>query len=451
MQKKLFGTDGIRGEAGKFPLDGPTATALGGALGDWARHHSPDPEVLIGVDTRESGYWLAQAVAAGLVQSGVRVRYAGVVSTPAVAYLTKEGPFVAGAMISASHNPYHDNGIKVFAHSGYKLPDAAEAQLENEIVLRLQRSTADGIAPDLAADPALVELYLDRLASASSGLAGLKLVVDCANGSASVLAPRLFERLGAQVHAVFCQPDGRNINDGCGALHPEQLRDQVLASGADLGIAFDGDADRAIFVARNGKLLDGDWVLLLCARHLAAQAKLPAGNQCVVATVMSNLGLERALAAEGIRLARTAVGDKYVLEEMLRLGAPLGGEQSGHVIYLDYATTGDGMVTALRVIEAVRWSGKRPDELADELPVYPQKLVNVRVSRRLPLESLPGVQHAIREAEAAFGDSGRLLVRYSGTEPLARVMVEGPDLPMVEHYAHAIAETILAELGAEQV
>lgn len=448
--RQLFGTDGIRGVAGQFPLDPQTVHALGKALGDLARRMAPDPEVLIGMDTRESGPWLAAQVAGGLAERGVRTRFAGVITTPGVAYLTRTDSFVAGVMISASHNPYQDNGIKVFGHSGYKLPDEQEHLIE-QAIFAYRKAGLKAQPCELSADPGLDQRYVDSLASVfPCSLKGLRLVVDCGNGAASHLAPQLFKRLGAQVLTLGCSPDGRNINLGCGALYVDALRDKVRAEGAGLGLAFDGDADRAIFVARSGKIVDGDAVLLVVARSWLAKGRLsgPEGSPIVVATVMSNLGLERALTARGIRLLRTPVGDKYVLEEMLRSGARLGGEQSGHIIFLDCATTGDGLLTALRVLEIIVESGSGLDELTEEFKVYPQRLLNVRVRTKKPLSKLPAVVAEIRAAEAAFGPAGRVLVRYSGTEPLARVMVEGPDLAQVEAFASRIARAIQRELGA---
>jgi phosphoglucosamine mutase len=447
--RQLFGTDGVRGVAGEFPLDPRTVHALGAALGDVARRLDPEPEIVVGMDTRESSPWLADQVAGGLIERGVRVRSAGLTTTPGVAYLTRTGPFVAGVMISASHNPYRDNGIKVFSHSGYKLPDAQEHAIEQEIFAFLEAGVTPAPAK-LAPDPELDRHYINYLASTfRQPLAGMEMVVDGGNGAASGLAPELFSRLGARVTALCCTPDGRNINLGCGALHIEKLQEAVVASKASFGVAFDGDADRAIFVSHSGKVVNGDGVLLLAARALHAQRRLsgPEGRPTCVATVMSNLGLERALAALGIHMLRTPVGDKYVLEEMLRTGAVLGGEQSGHVIFSEYATTGDGLLTALRVLEIMQESGKDLDELTRELVVYPQLLLNVRVKSRRPLAELPAVTIAIRAAEEALGDRGRVLVRFSGTEPLARVMVEGPEISQVEALASSIAEAIERELG----
>jgi phosphoglucosamine mutase len=451
MARLLFGTDGIRGVAGEYPLDAKTAHAVGIALGKWVLRSKQEPRVVIGMDTRESGPWIAAAVAGGLDSQGISVNFAGITTTPGVAYLAKTGPYAAGVMISASHNPYRDNGIKLIGHSGYKLPDEQEEILETEI-FALLRNGAEGSPITLQVDSGLDRTYIQHLASTlPQGLGGLRIVCDCANGSASALAPELFQRLGASVTMTHCAPDGRNINLNCGSLHLDVLRAAVLAESADVGVAFDGDADRALFVSRSGKIVDGDAVLLVTARYLKDQGWLRRGEgpPTVVATVMSNLGLERALSAHGIRLIRTPVGDKYVLEEMIRLGAVLGGEQSGHVIFHQFATTGDGMLTALRVFEVMRASGQGLDELTRELQIYPQRLVNVRVRERKPLEDLPAVKAAIRDAEKSFGDSGRVLVRFSGTEPLARVMVEGPDLERVEKFANHIASEIRAELGGE--
>jgi len=448
MQRKLFGTDGIRGVAGDYPLDRRTVYAFGRALGEWAVARGAGPRVLIGMDTRESGPWLARCVAAGLIRAGARPCFAGVITTPGVAYLTRSRDFVAGVVISASHNPYEDNGLKVFDHSGLKLPDSDERRLEAEIFrLRGQDATPEE-SEELPVETGLAETYLDFLTSLAPPLEGVRIVLDCGNGAAYRLGPALFRRLGAKVAALSCSPDGRNINLACGALHPERLREEVLESGADLGVAFDGDADRAVFVAPSGKIVNGDGVMLLCARALLAHGKLAGdGAPLVVATVMSNLGLERALEASGIRMVRTPVGDKYVLEEMLRCGAVLGGEQSGHVIFRDVATTGDGLITALRVLAAIRASGCDLDALTADLKIYPQKIVNVRVKRKVPLEELDAVQQAIRQAEQAFAGSGRVLVRYSGTEPLARVMVEAASAERVERESARIAGVIRRELG----
>ena len=426
--------------AGAYPLDPATTFAAGVALARWVNVHHTSPEVVIGMDTRESGPSIAGHVAGGLAREGVRARFAGLITTPGLAHAARTGPFSAGVMISASHNPYHDNGIKIVDHSGFKLPDAQEHELERDILA----FSGDAAPVSLIVDEGLDREYVESLASTlPQGAAGLRIVVDAAHGSATYLAPALFERLGARVERIACAPDGKNINLNCGSLHLDGLRNKVLEAQADFGVAFDGDADRALFVSHSGKIVDGDGVLLLCATRLHALGRL----KHVVATVMSNLGLERALERRGIGLIRTPVGDKYVLEEMVKSDAPLGGEQSGHVIFRDYATTGDGLLTALRVIEAMRESGQNLDQLSSDLEIYPQLLVNVKVRDRRPLSDLISVNDAIARAEAEFGDAGRVVVRFSGTEPLARVMVEGPEINRVEHFAHAIAAAIRAELG----
>jgi phosphoglucosamine mutase len=441
--RKLFGTDGMRGIAGEPPLDPSTTFAVGTALGKWIGQHHLDPEVVIGMDTRESGPWIAAQVAGGLEQRGVRARFAGLITTPGIAHVTRTGPFAAGVMISASHNPYHDNGIKIIDHSGFKLPDEQEHAIEQDIFVWLAKSEPPEPV-ELAPDQGLDQAYIDDLAATlPAGLAGLRLVVDASNGAATYLAPALFERLGAIVDRIHCAPDGKNINLHCGSQHLESLHERVMETRADLGVAFDGDADRAMFISHSGKVVDGDMVMLVTALPLHARGRLTE----VIATVMSNLGLEFALRAHGIGLVRTPVGDKYVLDEMVKRNAPLGGEQSGHIIFRDYATTGDGLLTALRVLEAMRESGRDLDALTAEFVSYPQLLVNVRVKERRPLAELDSVNAGIRRAQGEFGESGRVLVRFSGTEPLARVMVEGPAIDRVTYHAHAIADAIGKELG----
>jgi phosphoglucosamine mutase len=447
--RQLFGTDGIRGVAGEFPLDERTVFATGAALGRWIARRHTDAEVVIGMDTRQSGPWIAEQVAGGLAASGVRARSAGLITTPGVAYIARTGPFAAGVMISASHNPYRDNGIKVLDHSGFKLPDDEEHSIERHIFEAIEK----GVDPKPKTPPldeSLDREYLDYLRSTfSARLDGMRMILDAANGSASYIGPELFEALGAAVTPIASAPNGQNINLNCGSLHLEYLRQAVVAQGADIGIAFDGDADRALFVTHSGQVVDGDAVMLLTALDLHRQKRLADrdGKPVVVATVMSNLGLEHALAARGIGMARTPVGDKYVLEEIERRGAKLGGEQSGHIIFREYATTGDGMLTALRVLQVVCDSGKTLDELVSGFVIYPQVIVNVRVAARRPISELPVVQSAIDAAEREFDGVGRVLVRFSGTEPLARVMVEGPERAQVERIAHAIANAVRGELG----
>jgi len=455
MAKRLFGTDGIRGVAGDPPLDPKTIAAFGIALGDdLTRRGFGGKPVLIGMDTRESGPGIAAQLAEGLESAGLSARFAGVVPTPGVAYLTRTGEFSAGVMISASHNPFADNGIKVFARTGYKLPDEEEHEIEEEIFRILEYVSVAGFPLDLAPGDLTqtgdvrpyLEFLLSTLGSSDSPrLNGLKVVMDCGNGAASYLAPLLFREAGADVTAICNRPNGRNINLECGALHIEGLRRAVLEQGADAGVAFDGDADRAILISPLGRIVDGDAAMLIAARRLQADGRL-AGN-LVVSTVMSNLGLEQALGRLGIEMVRTPVGDKYVLEEMLRREAALGGEQSGHVIFREYATTGDGMLTALKLLETCVRENATLDELAADLIVFPQLLVNIRVKARKPLDQLPGVAEEIRACESALNGLGRVLVRFSGTEPLARVMVEGPDLGQVENWAERIASAIRGELG----
>ena len=447
MGKQLFGTDGIRGVAGEPPLDPATVYACGLALGkDLTRVRSRvQPEVVIGMDTRESGPTIAAQLAAGLGACGVRTRFAGLITTPGVAWLTRSIPFDAGVMISASHNPYQDNGIKIFASTGYKLPDTEEHLIEQEIFQALEAGVKPAEVP-LTVDPGLDERYVEFLLSTlKTPLDGMRLVLDCGNGAASHLAAELYRKAGAEIVVINDHPDGKNINLNSGALHIEQLRDRVLKEKAEGGVAFDGDADRAILISSTGRIIDGDAVLLIAARSMKKAGRLP--GDTVIATVMSNLGLERALTALGVKMVRTPVGDKYVLEEMIRSGATLGGEQSGHVIFREFATTGDGMLTALRVFEIAKQTGQSLDQLVEGLEIYPQLLLNIRVTRKQPLDKLPEVARLIAECEAAFQGMGRVLVRFSGTEPLARVMVEGPDMGRVEHHTHRIAEAIRAELA----
>jgi phosphoglucosamine mutase len=449
MAKNLFGTDGIRGEAGQPPLDPRTVTALGVALAeDLARQNLAGMPVLIGMDTRESGPAIAAQLAHGLRRGGARADFAGVLTTPGVAYLTRTGDYSAGVMISASHNPFADNGIKVFARTGFKLPDDEEHEVE-EAIFRILPDIGAAEQPEALTPTCESRRYLDfllsTLVSSEQPLAGMKIVMDCGNGAASALAPELFREAGARVLAINNEPNGRNINLNCGALHLESLRSHVAKDGADAGVAFDGDADRAMLIAPSGKVVDGDAMLLIEARRLQADGHLP-GNM-VISTVMSNLGLEKALDGLGIRMLRTPVGDKYVLEEMVRREAALGGEQSGHIIFREYATTGDGMLTALKVLETAARARATLDALTADLVVYPQLLVNVRVKERRPLAQLPRVTDEISACEAELNGFGRILVRYSGTEPLLRVMVEGPEQEQVERLADRVKVAIHADMG----
>ncbi len=448
--KKLFGTDGIRGLPGEPPLDDATLYRVGRALGAYlAKHeraHSQRPRVLLGMDTRESGPHIAQRLAQGLVASGAEPVFAGTLTTPGVAWLVKQEGFAAGVVISASHNPYHDNGVKLISASGMKFPDAIEAEIEHDM-----GGFPVPVSPApvrLEADLRLHDDYLEGLRGAvldGAKLTGMKIVLDCANGAASKLAPKLFRSLGAEVVAMHDQPDGRNINASCGSLHPEVMRAKVLKVKATLGVAFDGDADRAMLVTGTGRLIDGDGVLLAVGRYLKSTGQLKTGT--IVGTTMANLGLERALDRSGLKLARTAVGDRYVLEEMLRIGANLGGEQSGHILFLDDATTGDGMLTALKIASLIALRGPL-DQFVSDLKVFPQTIVNVRVRTKPPLETLPEVSRVFAEAERALGESGRVVLRYSGTEPLARVMVEAEHEADVKRWSHDIAAALKSAIGA---
>ena len=445
--KRLFGTDGIRGTAGDEPLTPATVRMFGAALAEEiAPPGRREVRVALGRDTRVSGPWLRDAVAAGLAARGARAVDAGVVSTPGLAWIVQAGGFDAGVMISASHNPFGDNGLKVFGRDGAKVPDAREASVERRI---LDHGIADPGSANgaLREDHGLVEGYLRHLRSAvpTGRLAGLRLVLDCAHGSASALAPALYRDLGAEVSCLGCEPDGRNINLDCGSLHLDRLAREVRERGADAGIAFDGDADRALAVDSRGRVVDGDAILWLCARHLRRAGRLPGGT--VVATVMSNLWLERRLAEEGMRLLRAPVGDKYVLERMDAEGAVLGGEQSGHVIFRELATTGDGMLTGLVLLHAVQEEPVPLAGIVDGIVPCPQILLNIRVASKPDLAAHPSIGPLLREIEADLGGGGRVLLRYSGTEPLARVMVEGVDEAAVRRHAERLAEAIRREIG----
>jgi phosphoglucosamine mutase len=446
--RKLFGTDGIRAVAGEYPLDKKTVYAIGRALGD---HLPAGPRrVVIGQDTRESSGWIADTLISGLRDSGVETASAGVVPTPAVAYLAHTHGFSAGVVISASHNPWRDNGIKVFGGDGYKLPDEIELEIETEIFALLKTNAEPGadtkIQPSLPGDASLRQDYLNWMALALPGAERLRIVVDCANGAASTVAPDIFKRSGAQVEFTHRTPDGRNINENCGALHPEIVAREVISRTADLGICFDGDADRALFSDSNGHVVNGDAVMLLLARELQRRGEL--ANDTVVATTMSNMGLEIALRESSIKMLRAPVGDKYVLEEMRKTGAVLGGEQSGHIILSREATTGDGLLTAMRVLAIVAASGQSLAQLVAGLKVFPQTIKNVRVKEKRPLEQMPEVMAAIQKAEQHLNGNGRVNVRYSGTEALARVMVEAESEETVQRFASEIAAALQAAIGA---
>jgi phosphoglucosamine mutase len=445
--KALFGTDGIRGEAGRFPLDATTVKTIGFSLASHLAETIKEPVIVIGRDTRESGEWLEQALIEGATHAGVKCLSAGVITTPGVAYLTRHLKAHAGVVISASHNPYQDNGIKIFSPSGQKIDDALERQIESDIEKGFPNIESKNPSPKAFAS--LRNDYLDFLTNEIANdlsLHGLTLVVDCANGASTEFAPKLFEALGARVIAINANPDGRNINLNSGSLHIESLMEAVAKENADLGVAFDGDADRALFVDEKDGFVDGDATLWVLANHLRSHGQLK--DDTVVATVMSNIGLEIAFRAVGIKLVRTDVGDKYVLDELLSRGVSLGGEQSGHIILPALSLAGDGMITALCLLRALRESGQTLTAATAGFQQYPQILVNVRVREKVPLDQIPAVDAAVRGVEERLSHKGRLLLRYSGTEPLARVMIEGENQFEIEDYASRIAEAIKREIGA---
>jgi len=444
---RLFGTDGVRGKAGEYPLDPPTVRRLGAALVRGLRHDNAAVPVrfLVGRDTRESGDWIERELARGVADQGGQLTSVGVVPTPAVAYLTPLKGFTAGVVISASHNPFEDNGIKVFSGAGEKFTETLEQAVE-AIVADPSWSVADAheaqvIRADYRAD------YLGHLEEILPPAArtGARVAIDCANGATTTVAPQLFRDLGFDVAVVGNEPDGRNINLQCGSTAPALLSRTVVEGGYAIGIAFDGDGDRAIFVDAGGRVVDGDAVMLMCATALKAEGRLR--NNAVVATVMSNIGLEIALREADIGLVRCAVGDKYVMEEMLRRDISLGGEQSGHVIFSDYLFTGDGMATALSVLRTMATSGRSLADLASQLTAYPQVLMNLRVKERVDLQTVPQIAEILKSVESRLEGSGRLLVRYSGTEPLLRVMLEGKDQAEIGRWGQEIIDTVARHLG----
>ena len=447
MSTRLFGTDGVRGRAGEYPLDHATVSRLGAALVRGMRHGGNRRlRFLVGRDTRESCEWLEQELARGAGSEGAGVVSAGVIPTPAIAYVTRLLGFDAGLVISASHNPFQDNGIKVFSGSGEKFTEALEREVESIVASPEWRVPDDAEAAIERADYSDVYIAHALLAlPRPERLGRLKLAIDTANGATTTVAPRLFRDLGFEVHLLGASPDGRNINFECGSTHPQGLARAVKHHGCRLGVAFDGDGDRAIFADHQGRIVDGDAVLLMCARHRKQTGRLP-GN-AIVATVMSNIGLELALRESGIELVRTAVGDKYVMEEMVKRDIPLGGEQSGHIIFSDHLYTGDGIATALNVLNVVADTGRELADLAAELITYPQVLVNVRVREKKDLRTVPQIAAAMDRVEERLAGQGRLLVRYSGTEPLLRVMLEGRDQQEIQGWAAEIAGTVREHLG----
>jgi phosphoglucosamine mutase len=450
--KPLFGTDGVRGQAGEFPLDRTTVARLGAALvramrpSGAARADGAPFRIVVGRDTRESGEWIEQELARGAGAEGATVTSAGVIPTPGVAYVTAALSYDAGIVISASHNPFQDNGIKVFSGHGAKFSERLEREVE-AIVAREDWSVPETAQARLESTNVIDE-YISHTRLAlphAEKLGKLSVTIDAANGATTTVAPKLFGDLGFDLKVMGASPNGRNINLECGSTHPERLARAVRENGARLGVAFDGDGDRAIFVDANGRVVDGDAVLLMCARHMKATGRLK-GN-AVVATVMSNIGLEIALRESGIDIVRCPVGDKYVMEEMVKRGLSLGGEQSGHIIFSDHLFTGDGIATALNVLRVMAETGRELADLASELVTYPQVLVNVRVREKKDLQAVPDIAAAMARVEQQLAGQGRLLVRYSGTEPLLRVMLEGRNQEQIQSWASEIAGTVKKHLG----
>ena len=459
---RLFGTDGVRGKAGQYPLDTSTIRRLGAALtralrpGTAARapaRGSDHVRFLAGRDTRESGGWIERELAAGITSEGGTLTSAGVIPTPAVAYLTPRMGYTAGVVISASHNPFEDNGIKVFSGTGEKFTERLEEQVESIMTTLPDSQAAGGLQ---ASGPAAVEQidyrseylsHLRQILPPNERHDGQRIVVDCANGATTTVAPALFKELGLDARCIGCAPDGRNINLGCGSTAPGLLARTVVEGRYEMGIAYDGDGDRAIFVDGAGRIVDGDAVMLMCAKQMKAEGRLK-GN-AVVATVMSNIGLEIALRNAGIEIVRCAVGDKYVMEEMLKRGLSLGGEQSGHIIFSEYLFTGDGLATSLNVLRTMAATGRDLADLASELTSYPQVLLNVRVERKVDLKTIPEVAAAMSAVESKLAGHGRLLVRYSGTEPLLRVMLEGRDEAEIRRWGQEIVDAVTQNVKSQ--
>ncbi len=452
MANKYFGTDGIRGEANAHPLDCETAIHVGRAIAAFFDGDDSTGRFIIAQDTRISGDMLVSAICAGICSMGKSVHTAGVIPTPAVASLTRKGGFDAGIMISASHNPFADNGIKLFNGEGFKLSDADEAEIEKKIESTAPRNAKGETIQRVGqvhrvkdAEPQYTDFLKATAVSSGLSLNGVKIVIDGSNGAASRIAPALFTDLGATVIPIFCQPDGLNINEGCGSQHPETLAKTVIAEKAKLGLAFDGDADRLIAVDETGKVLTGDQVIAICARYMKTKKTLT--NSVVVTTIMSNMGLGIALEKMGIKHIKAGVGDRYVMQEMMQAGAVLGGEDSGHMIFLDRHTTGDGMLAALNLATAMD-SEKRPlSELSRVMEVFPQCLVNVNVRSKPELDTVDAIRSAIDRVEGELGSRGRVLVRYSGTQPQCRVMVEGPTKEMTHSLCQRIASAVRNSLG----
>jgi len=451
--RKLFGTDGVRGIANMDPMTAEMALQIGRATAHICKEKDHRHRIIIGKDTRLSGYMLESALVSGICSMGVDVLLVGPMPTPGIAFLTRSMRADAGMVISASHNPFQDNGIKIFSRDGFKLPDQLEETIENLIlndIIKDLRPTADEVGKAFRIDDAIGRyiVFLKNTFPAELDLEGLKLVIDCGNGAAYKIAPAVFEELGASVTAIGISPNGKNINADCGSLHPERLKEEVLKVRADLGIAFDGDADRVIFVDETGAEINGDQIMAICALAMARQGKL--AKNTIVATVMSNMGLEKALEPHAIKVVRTQVGDRYVVEEMRRQGYNFGGEQSGHLIFMDHNTTGDGILSALQLLSVLVQTGKPLSELATVMVVYPQLLKNIPVKSKTPLEQVTVLHQRISEIELEIQGRGRLLVRYSGTENKLRVMMEGENIELITGHVDELAELVRQNLGQEE-
>ena len=446
---RLFGTDGVRGKAGEYPLDSPTIQRLGASLARAMAGETGNVRFLSGRDTRESGPWIEEQLASGIRSQGGTLVSAGVIPTPAIAYLTPRMGYTAGVVISASHNPFEDNGIKVFSGTGAKFTEALEDQVES--IMADPSWALPAVVSNLQSAPDQIDYrteyiaHLLRIFAPDARQQGARIAIDCANGATTTVAPGLFEKLGFEVRCIGCEPDGRNINLGCGSTAPELLARTVVSGGYRIGIAYDGDGDRAILVDANGRIVDGDAVMLMCAKRMKTERRLK--RNAVVATVMSNIGLEIALRQADIETVRCPVGDKYVMEEMIRRDLSLGGEQSGHVIFADYLFTGDGLATSLNVLRTMAATGRELADLASDLTKYPQVLLNLRIDRKVDLKTIPSVASVLASVESRLGANGRLLVRYSGTEPLLRVMLEGQDEAQIRKWGDEIIEAVKKHAG----
>ncbi len=450
MTRKLFGTDGIRGIANVDPMTGELAMQLGRAIAHIFKEAKGRHRIVVGKDTRLSGYMLETALASGICSMGADVMLVGPLPTPGIAFITTSMRANAGVVISASHNPYYDNGIKIFSQNGFKLPDEMEHRIEELILsnhLHSLRPTETAIGKAHRIDDAVGRyvVFLKNTFPGNLTLDGLTIALDCANGASYRVAPAVFEELGAEVIPFGVEPDGENINRECGSLHPEVVSRFVVEKGADIGMALDGDGDRIVFVDRKGKVVDGDHILAICGLQFLSQNRLK--NRTVVTTVMSNIGLDRAIQNAGGKVVRTQVGDRYVVEEMVRGNYNLGGEQSGHTIFLDYNTTGDGILTGLQVLAIMKQKERSFDELARAMEPFPQVLYNVEVKEKKDLSGFPEIQKRIREIEKSLGQSGRILIRPSGTEPLLRIMVEGEDEAKLHRFAQDLVELVKKHLG----